>query len=151
MTLDQRRVLVTGVSSGLGLETARSLAARGALVVGTVRDRTLAGSEEGGLSLVELDLASLASVRDCADALLADGRSFDLVIANAGVMSTPQGRTRDGFETQFGVNHLGRKVEGAVVQKNCAEDRTFGFEVMRKRAFGDGEIRHRLSGGKATV
>ncbi len=62
------------------------------------------------LELVALDLASLASVRACADALLADGRPFDVVIANAGVMATPMGRTADGFETQFGTNHLGHFV-----------------------------------------
>ncbi|MET0313489.1 MAG: SDR family NAD(P)-dependent oxidoreductase, partial [Hansschlegelia sp.] len=63
-----------------------------------------------GLELVELDLASLASVRACADALTTDGTPFDLIIANAGVMATPQGRTSDGFETQFGTNHLGHFV-----------------------------------------
>jgi NAD(P)-dependent dehydrogenase (short-subunit alcohol dehydrogenase family) len=64
----------------------------------------------GGLELVELDLASLASVRACADALLADASPFDLVIANAGVMACPFGKTADGFETQFGANHLGHFV-----------------------------------------
>lgn len=63
-----------------------------------------------GIELVELDLASLASVRTCADALNADGRPFDLIIANAGVMACPQGKTVDGFETQFGTNHLGHFV-----------------------------------------
>jgi NAD(P)-dependent dehydrogenase (short-subunit alcohol dehydrogenase family) len=58
----------------------------------------------GGLELVELDLASLESVRACADALVADGRPFDVVIANAGVMRTPFGRTVDGFETRLGTN-----------------------------------------------
>jgi NAD(P)-dependent dehydrogenase (short-subunit alcohol dehydrogenase family) len=60
--------------------------------------------------LVELDLASLESVRACADALVADGRPFAAVIANAGVMRTPFGHTADGFETQFGTNHLGHFV-----------------------------------------
>ena len=64
----------------------------------------------GGLELVELDLASLASVRACADALVAAGKPFDLVIANAGVMACPFGKTADGFETQFGTNHLGHFV-----------------------------------------
>jgi NAD(P)-dependent dehydrogenase (short-subunit alcohol dehydrogenase family) len=64
----------------------------------------------GGLELVELDLASLESVRACADALVADGRAFDVVIANAGVMRTPFGHTADGFETQLGTNHLGHFV-----------------------------------------
>lgn len=108
--LTGKRVLVTGVSAGLGVETARALAAHGAQVVGAARDldkarRATAGI--GGLELVELDLASLASVRACADALVKAGRPFDLVIANAGVMACPKGQTADGFETQFGTNHLG--------------------------------------------
>jgi NAD(P)-dependent dehydrogenase (short-subunit alcohol dehydrogenase family) len=61
----------------------------------------------GSLELIELDLASLKSVRVAASRLLIDGRPFDAVIANAGVMATPFGRTVDGFETQFGTNHLG--------------------------------------------
>ena len=64
----------------------------------------------GGLELVQLDLASLASVRACAEALVANGKPFDLVICNAGVMATPFGKTADGFETQFGTNHLGHFV-----------------------------------------
>jgi NAD(P)-dependent dehydrogenase (short-subunit alcohol dehydrogenase family) len=118
--LTGKRVLVTGVSAGLGVETARALAAHGALVVGAARDLYKArGATEqvragavngGGLELVELDLASLASVRACADALVATGQPFDLVIANAGVMACPKGTTADGFETQFGTNHLGHFV-----------------------------------------
>jgi len=112
--LDGKRVLVTGVSAGLGVETARALAARGASVVGTARDLKKAAEAtahiEGNLELVELDLASLASVRASADALLQDGRPFDLIIANAGVMASPLGHTVDGFETQFGTNHLGHFV-----------------------------------------
>jgi NAD(P)-dependent dehydrogenase (short-subunit alcohol dehydrogenase family) len=118
--LSGKRVLVTGVSAGLGVETARALAAHGADVVGAARDLTKAtaatakvradAANGGGLELVELDLASLASVRACADALNADGRKFDLVIANAGVMACPFGKTADGFETQFGTNHLGHFV-----------------------------------------
>ncbi|MDR3512991.1 MAG: SDR family NAD(P)-dependent oxidoreductase [Caulobacteraceae bacterium] len=115
-----KRILVTGVSAGLGVETARALAAHGAEVVGAARnlDKARAATEAvraqaadgGGLELVELDLASLASVRACADALVADGRPFDVVIANAGVMACPKGQTADGFETQFGTNHLGHFV-----------------------------------------
>jgi NAD(P)-dependent dehydrogenase (short-subunit alcohol dehydrogenase family) len=115
-----KRVLVTGVSAGLGVETARTLAAHGAHVVGAARDLVKArranaalletAAEGGGLTLVELDLASLASVRACADALLADGAPFDLVIANAGIMAGPFGLTQDGFERQFGTNHLGHFV-----------------------------------------
>jgi NAD(P)-dependent dehydrogenase (short-subunit alcohol dehydrogenase family) len=118
--LTGKRILVTGVSAGLGVETARVLAAHGAQVVGAARDLEKArratqdvvaqAANGGGLELVELDLASLASVRACADALMADGRPFDVVIANAGVMACPKGFTADGFETQFGTNHLGHFV-----------------------------------------
>jgi NAD(P)-dependent dehydrogenase (short-subunit alcohol dehydrogenase family) len=116
-----KRILVTGVSAGLGVETARALVAHGASVVGAARDLekakratsevSKAAAETGGsFELIELDLASLKSVRDAADKLVADGRVFDVIIANAGVMATPLGKTQDGFETQFGTNHLGHFV-----------------------------------------
>ncbi len=105
------RVLVTGVSAGLGVETARALVAHGASVVGAARDmdkaRAATGQIGAGLELVALDLASLASVRACADGLLADGRAFDVIVCNAGIMACPRGKTADGFELQFGTNHLG--------------------------------------------
>jgi NAD(P)-dependent dehydrogenase (short-subunit alcohol dehydrogenase family) len=115
-----KRVLVTGVSAGLGVETARALAAHGAHVIGAARDLEKAAAalaqvwaaarNGGGVELVSLDLASLASVRACADALVAKGAPLDLVITNAGVMACPQSRTADGFEMQFGTNHLGHFV-----------------------------------------
>jgi NAD(P)-dependent dehydrogenase (short-subunit alcohol dehydrogenase family) len=118
--LREKRVLVTGVSAGLGVETARSLAARGAWVVGAARDLAKAESATavvradakngGGLELIELDLASLKSVRKAADKLVAQGKMFDAVIANAGVMACPFALTEDGFETQIGTNHLGHFV-----------------------------------------
>jgi NAD(P)-dependent dehydrogenase (short-subunit alcohol dehydrogenase family) len=119
--LEGKRILVTGVSAGLGVETARSLAAHGAEVVGAARDlakaeaataqvRKDAAAHGGSFELVALDLASLASVRACADRLLAKGEPFDVIIGNAGVMATPFGHTADGFETQFGTNHLGHFV-----------------------------------------
>ena len=119
--LQGKRILVTGVSAGLGIETARSLAAHGADVVGAARDlkkaegataqvRKDAAAGGGSLELVALDLASLKSVRACADELLAKGQFLDVIIANAGVMATPFGHTADGFETQFGTNHLGHFV-----------------------------------------
>jgi NAD(P)-dependent dehydrogenase (short-subunit alcohol dehydrogenase family) len=119
--LKGKRIFVTGVSAGLGVETARALAAHGAHVVGAARDlkkaetataqvRKDAAGGGGSLELVALDLASLKSVRACADQLLAKGEPFDVVIANAGVMAPPFGHTVDGFETQFGTNHLGHFV-----------------------------------------
>jgi len=115
--LHGRRILVTGVSAGLGVETARTLVAHGAHVVGAARDLAKAerataqvradAANGGAFELAELDLASLASVRACADALMAKAKPFDLIIANAGVMASPFGHTTDGFETQFGTNHLG--------------------------------------------
>ena len=121
VNLKGKRILVTGVSAGLGIETARALAAHGAYVVGAARDlkkaeaataevRKAAAENGGGFELVQLDLGDLASVRACANALVKKGEQFDVVIANAGVMATPFGKTKDGFETQFGTNHLGHFV-----------------------------------------
>jgi NAD(P)-dependent dehydrogenase (short-subunit alcohol dehydrogenase family) len=120
VNLSGKRVLVTGVSAGLGVETARALAAHGAQVVGAARDLSKAqaateqvraqAADGGSLGLVQLDLASLDSVRRCADGLLAASQPFDLIIANAGVMACPKSKTVDGIETQFGTNHLGHFV-----------------------------------------
>jgi NAD(P)-dependent dehydrogenase (short-subunit alcohol dehydrogenase family) len=121
INLQGKRILVTGVSAGLGVETARALAAHGALVVGAARDldkaeaatvqvRKDAAAGGGSLTLIGLDLGNLKSARACADELLAMNEPFDVVIANAGVMATPFGHTADGFETQFGTNHLGHFV-----------------------------------------
>jgi NAD(P)-dependent dehydrogenase (short-subunit alcohol dehydrogenase family) len=122
INLQGKRILVTGVSAGIGVETARSVAAHGAQVVGAARDlakaetatvqirKDAAAANGGSFTLVELDLGNLASVRACADELLAKAAPFDVVIANAGVMATPFGHTVDGFETQFGTNHLGHFV-----------------------------------------
>ena len=121
VNLKGKRIFVTGVSAGLGVETARALAAHGARVVGAARDlgkaevatarvRDAAAAAGGNFEMIALDLANLKSVRTCADALLARGEPFDVVIANAGVMATPFGHTADGFETQFGTNHLGHFV-----------------------------------------
>jgi NAD(P)-dependent dehydrogenase (short-subunit alcohol dehydrogenase family) len=121
VNLKGKRILVTGVSAGLGVETARSLVAHGAQVLGAARDlnkaktateqvRKDAAAHGGSFELVKLDLANLKGVRACADRLLAKGEPLDVVIANAGVMATPFGHTADGFETQLGTNHLGHFV-----------------------------------------
>jgi NAD(P)-dependent dehydrogenase (short-subunit alcohol dehydrogenase family) len=119
-SLSGRRILVTGGTSGLGLETARAVAAHGADVVITARNAakgeraasTIRATAAPGASVevCELDLESLASVRACAERLLAGGVPLDLVFANAGVMACPEGRTREGFETQIGTNHIGHFV-----------------------------------------
>jgi NAD(P)-dependent dehydrogenase (short-subunit alcohol dehydrogenase family) len=118
--LSGKRVLVTGVSAGIGVETARALASRGAHVIGAARDLKkaetamekawVAAKNGGGVELLALDLASLTSVRAAADKLVKAGKPLDLVINNAGVMACPLMRTADGFEMQFGTNHLGHFV-----------------------------------------
>lgn len=110
-----RCAVITGANNGLGREAARALAARGAEVVIACRD-TAKGEEAVGairaevpgarLETVELDLASLDSVRTAARRLRDHRSRIDLLINNAGVMTPPLGRTAEGFEQQFGVNHL---------------------------------------------
>lgn len=106
--------IVTGANSGSGFATSEQLARQGAQVVGACR-RVEAGKEafaelenvRGSVEIMELDLASLASVRRFAEAFLAKYDRLDGLVNNAGVMACPEGKTEDGFETQFGVNHLG--------------------------------------------
>jgi NAD(P)-dependent dehydrogenase (short-subunit alcohol dehydrogenase family) len=111
-----RTAVVTGANGGLGLETARTLAAKGAHVVMTARnqEKGAAAVEEirgtapqASLELVALDLGSLASVREAADKILAAHETIDILVNNAGLMGIPEQRTEDGFEMQFGVDHLG--------------------------------------------
>lgn len=104
--------LVTGTSSGIGIETALALKAAGMHVFGAVRNLTKAKEalkddlEPGRLELLEVDMDSLDSVRACAKELLSKTNALNLFIANAGIMMTPDSKTKDGFETQFGTNHL---------------------------------------------
>jgi protochlorophyllide reductase len=111
-----RLALITGGSSGLGLETARALVARGATVIlgcrsperaERARQALLPAVRGGALDLLDLDLADLASVRAAATAVADRYGRLDLLINNAGVMGLPRSLTRDGFERQFGINHLG--------------------------------------------
>ncbi|WP_216215179.1 oxidoreductase [Amycolatopsis aidingensis] len=103
-----RTVVVTGANSGLGLVTAKQLTAAGARVVLACRDvakgEAAAAGLTGDVQVRALDLADLGSVRTFAGEL--EG-PVDVLINNAGLMAVPKGRTKDGFETQFGVNHLG--------------------------------------------
>ena len=111
-----RTAVVTGANGGLGLETARALAVKGAHVVMAVRnqkkaqaavDEIRAGAPDASLELVALDLAAQASVRAAAGQITAAHKNIDLLINNAGVMGIPETKTVDGFEMQFGVDHLG--------------------------------------------
>jgi NAD(P)-dependent dehydrogenase (short-subunit alcohol dehydrogenase family) len=112
--LSDRVYIVTGANSGSGFATTKQLAEQGAQVIGACR-RVDAGKEafadlgdiRGSIEVMELDLASLASVRRFAEAFLAKYDRLDGLVNNAGVMYPPKGKTEDGFETQFGINYLG--------------------------------------------
>jgi NAD(P)-dependent dehydrogenase (short-subunit alcohol dehydrogenase family) len=112
----RRVAVITGANTGLGYETAAALAEKGAHVVLAVRNldkgkdaiaRISANSPQADVALKELDLTSLESIRAAAEQLRSDYRHIDLLINNAGVMWTPKSTTKDGFELQFGTNHLG--------------------------------------------
>ncbi|XP_070827875.1 retinol dehydrogenase 12-like [Chaetodon trifascialis] len=114
--LDGKTVLITGGNTGIGKETAVDLAKRGARVILACRDLDRANkaaedvrkrSGNGNIIVKKLDLASLQSVRQLAKEVLASEERLDILINNAGVMSCPKWQTEDGFEMQFGVNHLG--------------------------------------------
>jgi NAD(P)-dependent dehydrogenase (short-subunit alcohol dehydrogenase family) len=119
-----KRVLVTGANSGIGLETVRTMAARGAEVILACRDATISASlneksaqeaidcirgtcPQAKLDFIELDLADLNSIKAAAEHFYKCFWNLDILINNAGVMWTPQSKTKDGFETHIGVNHLG--------------------------------------------
>lgn len=114
--LSGKLAIVTGGNGGLGLETARELAAKGAHVIIAARNLEKAaraeqdiraGVGDAALEVRKLDLSSLASVKEFAEGVLADHDVIDLLFNNAGVMATPEWETEDGFEMQFGTNHLG--------------------------------------------
>jgi NAD(P)-dependent dehydrogenase (short-subunit alcohol dehydrogenase family) len=111
-----RTAVVTGANGGLGLATARALAAAGASVVMAARNQAKAAEAEeriraavpdASLRIVALDLGSLASVRQASEKVLSSHETIDLLVNNAGVMGIPERKTADGFEMQFGVDHLG--------------------------------------------
>jgi len=108
--------VVTGANGGLGLEIAKALAGAGAHVVMAARNQDKAKSAHNEiltahpgaqLEITELDLGSLASVERAATSIASNHRAVDILVNNAGVMALPEGKTADGFEMQFGVNHLG--------------------------------------------
>ena len=114
--LSGRTAVVTGANGGLGLATAKALAGAGATVVMAARDQgkaataraeILAVHPDAALEVVELNLASLASVAVAANGITAAHDRIDILVNNAGLMAMPERATADGFEMQFGVNHLG--------------------------------------------
>ncbi|WP_291429108.1 oxidoreductase [Deinococcus sp.] len=130
-------VIVTGANSGLGLETSRVLALRGATVIMACRnaqkaEKAAAGiralNPKGELVLMTLDLGDLDSVKAFADAFRARYDRLDILVNNAGIMVPPLGRTAQGFETQFGVNHLGHFALSAALMPLL--ERTAGARVV---------------------
>lgn len=114
--LTGKRVIITGANSGIGFEAAKSLSQRGAEVILAVRDiqkgkaaveSILQVHQQAKLKIMKLDLADLASVRELAKNICIQFNSLDILINNAGVMVPPLQKTKDGFELQFGSNHLG--------------------------------------------
>lgn len=109
--LSGKTAIVTGGYSGIGLETVRALAGAGARVIVPARSREKASqalsSVSGNIEIADMDLADLASVRKFADSISQSGLALHLLINNAGIMACPLSRTQAGWETQFGVNHLG--------------------------------------------
>jgi NAD(P)-dependent dehydrogenase (short-subunit alcohol dehydrogenase family) len=114
--LTGQTAVVTGANGGLGLETTRGLAGAGARVVLACRDRhrgeraaddVVRSHPTADVTVRRLDLGDLASIERFADGVLAEHGDIDLLVNNAGVMALPRRETADGFERQFGVNHLG--------------------------------------------
>jgi NAD(P)-dependent dehydrogenase (short-subunit alcohol dehydrogenase family) len=147
--LTGRTAVVTGANSGIGFETARMLAQRGARVVLACRDpargeaaaqRVRAMDPPGSATFAPLDLADLDSVAAFAGALLADAGGLDLLVNNAGVMVPPLGRTRQGFELQFGINHLGHFALTGRLLPKLARTRGARIVVVSSQAQSSGRI-----------
>lgn len=145
-----KTVLITGCSSGIGVETAKALHATGATVFATARDlrkgREALSSiiDSDRLHLLELDLNSLSSVKECARAFLSQARTLNVLINNAGVMATPEGRTADGFETQLGTNHLAHFMLIQLLLPLLEKSSTLHFNsrviILSSVAHRDGEV-----------
>jgi len=157
-----RIAVVTGANTGLGLETAKALAAHGASVVLAVRNLdkgkqaavTITTASPGAdVTVQRLDLSSLDSVRDAAAELRAGHDRIDLLINNAGVMYTPRSTTADGFELQFGTNHLGHfALTGLLLDRLLAADgsrvvtvSSVGHRIRARIDFDDLAFQHHYS------
>jgi NAD(P)-dependent dehydrogenase (short-subunit alcohol dehydrogenase family) len=143
--------VVTGGASGIGEETARALAGAGARVIvagrgaergreAVARIRVGAGERAGGVEFEQLDLGSLASVEQFAKRRLATGDPLHLLVNNAGVMAAPLGRTEDGFELQFGTNHLGHFALTTALLPALREAGTARVVVLSSRAHRRGDM-----------
>ncbi len=138
--LSGRRYLVTGSSGGLGLETVRALAGRGAIVVMAARDRAKNEAAADGvraahpraqLEFLDVDLGSLASVRRATTELLASPSVLNGIVANAGIMATPFALSVDGYESQFAVDHLGHFLLVRELLPRLAESASMSGVVSR--------------------
>jgi NAD(P)-dependent dehydrogenase (short-subunit alcohol dehydrogenase family) len=147
--LPDKVFIVTGASSGIGTETARAFAATGARVFLPVRDLAKgekackAFLEPGRVELLEMDNDSLASVRTAAKAFLAKSDKLNVLVNNAGIMATPEGKTADGFESQFGTNHLAHFLFFNLLKETMIKSATpsFNSRVVNVSSMGH------LSGG----
>jgi NAD(P)-dependent dehydrogenase (short-subunit alcohol dehydrogenase family) len=167
-----RVAVVTGANGGLGFETARVLAAHGAHVVmaarnqakaAAARERIVAATPNASLEVVPLDLTSLASVAEAASAIAAAHPRIDLLVNNAGIMACPEGRTADGFELQFGTNHLGHfaftahlfpallRAPAPRVVTVTSTARHFGFPVAPQRPLDAGRYEPWLAYGRSKI
>ena len=144
-----RTAVITGSNTGLGFATASALAERGASVILAVRDvekgrqaaeRIAEASPGANVMVQHLDLGSLASIRNTAQWIRAKNPRIDLLINNAGIMNTPKGTTEDGFERQFGTNHLGHfALTGLLLESMLA--------VPGSRIVTVSALAHQLAGG----
>ncbi|ORY12373.1 hypothetical protein BCR34DRAFT_563994 [Clohesyomyces aquaticus] len=142
--LSGKVALVTGTSSGIGIETAKALKTAGMHVFATARNlekakQALGDSvEPGRLDLLECDLNSLASVRKCAAEFLAKSSQLNILVNNAGIMMTPEGRTADGHELQFGTNHLAHFLLFQLLKPTLLSSATpdFGSRVVNVSSTG---------------
>lgn len=141
--------LITGCSSGIGIDTARALSVTGAKLFLGVRDIAKGKSaladilEPGRVELLKIDLNSLESVREAAQTFLQKSKTLNVLINNAGVMATPKGKTADGFETQFGTNHLAHFLLFQLLKSTLLASSTSNFNSRVVTLSSNG---HRLFG-----
>lgn len=146
--LSDKVILITGVSSGIGVETARALYVTGAQLYLAARNLDKAKdalpelAKSDRVHFLELDLNSLDSVRSCAKKFLSQSKTLNVFIANAGVMACPEGRTKDGFETQLGTNHLAHFLLFHLLEPLLLSSATTSF---KSRAIFLSSVAHRMA------